>query len=141
MLEYFDPGIGVSVYLNGIYGKGVAGQVVVLAEKFASENGVFSGYAVPAVFTVDRAIADQPYVLKDEKGKEIVVPRDFGSYLYPIVQWFEWHRGERAVKDAASSKKIETLEGKVDLLKEILSPHLRVITEEEAEKLGIGRKP
>jgi hypothetical protein len=140
MLEYFDPDSGNSVYLHGIYDKGKAGQIVVLGEKFASESSVFAGYKVPAMFTIDRAITGQSYVLKDDNGREIIVPRDLGSYLYPIAQWFKWHRGERAVKDAASSKKIETLEGKVDLMKEILSPHVRVITEKEAEKLGVGSK-
>lgn len=140
MLEYFDPNAGKSIYLHGIYDKGRAGQIVVLGEKFASESSVFAGYDVPAMFTIDRAITGQSYVLKDEKGKELIVERSLGQYLYPIDQWFGWHRGDRAVKDAASAKEKLVLGVKIDLMKDILTSQARIFSEEEAAKFGIGPK-
>lgn len=140
MLEYFDPDIGESVYLHGIHGKGVAGQIVVLAEKFASDNSIFAGYDVPAIFTIDRAITDQPYVLKDERGKEIITDRGLGCYLYPLIPWFEWERGRHKAERTAREKRDLVKDTKIETLTGILTSQLRVITTEDLKKLGLESK-
>ena len=60
------------------------------------------------------------------------------SYIFDAQEWLTWNAMREKEKFSRKQRKIEQLEGHVDLLKDILVKQgVRVVTEEQAKELEI----
>lgn len=147
MLNYWKDGKEIIVPSIGENGR--VGQVLILGEKvewgtgsFTSKNPL-SKYPYLSVFTiVSNNEHDGYYVLRDSNDKTFILRWDALisdlSHLYDITTWLEFNGTREAEKLSRKQRKIEQLEGHVDMLKDILIKQgTRIVTEKQAEALGI----
>lgn len=147
MLNYWKDGKEIIVPSIGKTGR--VGQVLILGEKvdwgkssFNSKNPL-TNYPYLSVFTIVlKNEHDEYYVLRDSCDKTFIIHwHTFDcdvSHLYDITTWLEFNATREAEKFSRKQRKIEQLEGHVDLLKDILIKQgTRIVTEEQAKKLGI----
>ena len=148
MLNYWKDGKEIIVPSVGEDGR--EGQVLILGEKvdwgktsFNSKNPL-TNYPYLSVFTIVlKNKADEYYVLRDSHDKTFIIHWHTFTcnvrYLYDITTWLEFNTAREAEKISRKQRKIEQLEGHVDMLKDILikqGPH--IVTEKQAEALGIS---
>ena len=148
MLSYWKD--GKEIILPSISSEGRVGQILILGEKVDWGKGSWtlknplSNYSYLSVFTITlKNEHDEYYVLRDSSGKTFivsynVVASERVSYLYDITAWLEFNSIREAEKLSRKQRKIEQLEGHVDLLKDILIKQgTRIVTEKQANALGI----
>lgn len=148
MLNYWKD--GKEIIVPSIGNEGRVGQVIILGEKvdwekitFNSENPL-SNYPYLSVFTIVlKNEHDEYYVLCDSNNKKFILHwrtlTSNVSYLYDITTWLEFNATREAQKISRKQRKIEQLEGHVDLLKDILIKQgIRIITEKQANTLGLN---
>jgi hypothetical protein len=145
---------------------GRVGQIVVLAKvvlpKIHEEDPnklPWKRYQLPQVFTiVEKKYFSVPesgylhgyyYVLADTNGKHLettVAPYYKGQYiLYDIQEWLAYQKAyqadqfeERDSKIVSLEQDVESLAHDVELLRDILvRQSVKIVTEEEAEQLGL----
>ena len=147
MLNYWKD--GKEIILPSVGKNGRVGQIVILGEKVSWGNNSFvaknplSNYPYLSVFTIVlKNEHDEYYVLRDSSDKNFIlsydVLPDMVAYLYDITEWLTFNSSREAEKLSRKQRKIEQLEGHVDMLKDILikqGPH--IVTEKQAKALGI----
>lgn len=138
---------GKKIVCHGIYEKGHEGQVVVLDNVSFGENPdpkkyPLAFYAQPTIFTILKGTAEG-YILSDQNGKEVLVPGEFNGrpsygYLYDANEWVQWAMAHHSEKMGRKDKKVESLEGQLAMLKDILTKQgIRIVTEAQAKQLGL----
>lgn len=129
---------GRVVECTAIYNKGQVGQAVILDQVTFGPGHALNGYSHPSAFTITE-IAEDSYFLRDGCGVSVVVQHKDGSFLYPANQWLAWKKAQTDDVAAASAEYVERLTDRLKTLTEILTKQgFRVVTEEQAEKLGIA---
>ena len=149
MLEYWQN--GERMYLLGIGSEGKEGQIVILGSRvdWGSDPNPkvkpLSQYPYLSIFTIVEKKndgIDGYYILKDENGNCIELKYSYHSsgagYLYDAQEWLNWNAMRQSEKISRKQRKIEQLEGHIDLLKDILIKQgTRIVTEKQAENLGL----
>ncbi|MBO5179988.1 MAG: hypothetical protein J6B87_06560 [Clostridia bacterium] len=144
MLEFWRNGERIAIEAIGYTGK--VGQLVVYAKYFncpePTERHPLSMYPCPSIFTIVE-LGESPYwtkvyTLSDSKGNRVHLPIQEGSYIFDAQEWLTWNAMREKEKFSRKQRKVEQLEGHVDLLKDILIKQgVRVVTEEQASALNI----
>lgn len=135
LLEYSKNGSIVKCL--PLYDKVRIGRAVVLTFVSLGEDHPLFQYSQPAVFVV-RNRSRMTLTLLDHMDQEVVVPLSVAGDLFDAHEWAQWNRGREVEKVTRKDAKIKSLEGNVDLLSDILTKQgVRVITREDAERLGI----
>lgn len=144
MLEFWQNGKKIAIEAIGYTGK--VGQLVVYAKHYDCPTPTkcypLSMYPCPSIFTIVE-LGSSPcwlegYTLSDSKGNHIYLPMHEGSYIFDAQEWLTWNAMREKEKFSRKQRKIEQLEGHVDLLKDILIKQgVRVVTEEQARVLNI----
>lgn len=152
MLEYSLD--GKKVVCEAIHGKGRVGQVVVLDHINFGQDQVrhenlpdfyerkpLAAYPMRSTFTIVEVITDNgfSYLLRDPNGKDVKVVDAW--YLYDLTEWLAWQDGNTKERLRRKERRNELLQGQVDLLANILKASIRIVTQEEAEQLGLTQKP
>ena len=147
MLEFFKD--GKSIKISPIFAGGVVGQTVIFGENvnwgnLSPQLAPLCGYSCPTIFTI---IKKDPtngyYILSDSAGKRVKIQYLYHSsgaeYLYDAKEWLKWNDMHTNEKLSRKQRKIEQLEGHVDLLKDILVKQgTRIVSETEANSLGLN---
>lgn len=148
MLEFWQNGKKIEV--NAIYDKGKAEQTVIFGQRV--DWGVnpdpteypLAQYPCPSIFTIveKQEGKDGYYVLSDANGNRIKVQDKFysasESYLYDAQEWLTWKAMHETEKLSRKQRKIEQLEGHVELMKDILIKQgIHIVTEAQAKDLGL----
>lgn len=127
-----------------LYGHGTIGMMVVLDHVHLSIQDPLVKYAQPAFFTIVELPLSDPgfdsyYVLRDTAGNEVSTKgHSTANYLYKVDEWAAWRAAQAEQSHVHQVRTISTLRDRLELLKEILVEQgFRVITTEQAEKLGI----
>ena len=141
---------GTQVKCSPIYDTGRIGQVVILDNVDYGRNPnldkhPLARYPQPCICTIaGKKSVDHGYVyvLKDTDGKNIVLPSSHsdttGWYLYDATSWLEWQKAKIEEEKERSDHEIRQLRIEKELLEKILvAQGFRVITQEQAKKLGI----
>jgi len=141
MLEFWKD--GKRFELEAVYGKAEVGDLLIYGQNVnwgnaSPESHPLSQYEAPALFTV---VDKEPayYTLRDTNGKCIKanIVRD-SCYLFNAQEWLNWTKFCQTEKFARKQRKIEQLEGHIDLLKDILIKQgSRIISDSQAQKLNI----
>jgi len=145
MLEFWQNGKKIEV--NAIYGKGTVGQMVIFGQRVdwgvnpSPTHHPLSLYSCPSIFTIVEKNEEVLgyYILSDIKGNRIRVNLSNDSkYLYDAQEWLNWNDMHEKEKLSRKQRKIEQLEGHVELLKDILIKQgARIVTQAQAEDLGL----
>ena len=149
MLEYWQN--GKQMHLFGIGSKGKEGQIVILGERVdwgSNPNPIvkpLAQYPYLSIFTIVEKKndgVDGYYILKDANGNCIKLEYSYHSsgteYLYDAQEWINWNAMRQSEKISRKQRKIEQLEGHIDLLKDILIKQgTRIVTEKQAKDLGL----
>lgn len=148
MLSYWKD--GKEIILSPIGRTGVIGQIVILGEKVDwgkipdTKEYPISLYPYLSVFTIinkNTHPSDEYYILRDSEGIALILRfKNSGniSYLYDAQEWLKFNAIREAEKLSRKQRKIEQLEGHVDLLKDILIKQgTRIVTEKQASTLGL----
>lgn len=148
MLSFWQNGKEIEV--KAIYGNGKVGQTVIFGQRV--DWGVnpdttkypLSQYPCPSIFTIVEKIEGKNgyYVLSDANGNRIKLQDEYygasESYLYDAQEWLTWNALHEKEKLSRKQRKIEQLEGHVELLKDILIKQgARIVTQEQAKDLGL----
>ena len=148
MLSFWQNGKEIEV--KAIYGNGKVGQTVIFGQRV--DWGVnpdttkypLSQYPCPSIFTIVEKIEGKNgyYVLSDANGNRIKLQDKFygasEGYLYDAQEWLTWNALREKEKLSRKQRKIEQLEGHVELLKDILIKQgARIVTKEQAKDLGL----
>ena len=148
MLEFWQKGKKIEV--KAIYSNGKVGQTVIFGQRV--DWGVnpdttkypLSQYPCPSIFTIVEKIEGKNgyYVLSDANGNRIKLQDEYygasESYLYDAQEWLTWNALHEKEKLSRKQRKIEQLEGHVELLKDILIKQgARIVTQEQAKDLGL----
>ena len=148
MLEFWQNGKKIEV--KAIYSNGKVGQTVIFGQRV--DWGVnpdttkypLSQYPCPSIFTIVEKIEGKNgyYVLSDANGNRIKLQDEYygasESYLYDAQEWLTWNALHEKEKLSRKQRKIEQLEGHVELLKDILIKQgARIVTQEQAKDLGL----
>lgn len=149
MLEFWQN--GKKIEINPINGDGRVGQMVIYGQRYdwgANPNPTIaplSQYPYPSIFTIvenKKGYLDGYYILSDMEGKRIKLEYFYASsgasVLYDAQQWLTWSGMRETEKLSRKQRKIEQLEGHVELLKDILIKQgVRIVTEAQAKDLGL----
>lgn len=146
MLEFWKDGKKIEV--RAIYEKGKVGQMVILGEKiYWGENPdpiekPLSQYNYPSIFTIVEKVEGKEgyYILRDANGNSIKVTFESCDswWLYDAQEWLNFNKMHEKEKLSRKERKIEQLQGHVDLLKDILIKQgTRIVTEKQTKDLGI----
>lgn len=148
MLEFWQNGKKIEV--KAIYGNGKVGQTVIFGQRVDwglntdPTKYPLSQYPCPSIFTIVEKQEGKNgyYVLNDANGNRIKVQDKFygasEDYLYDAQEWLTWNALHEKEKHSRKQRKIEQLEGHVQLLKDILIKQgARIVTEAQAEDLGL----
>ena len=149
MLEFWQD--GKKIELNAIYDKGKVGQMVIYGQRCdwgKKTNPTIvplSQYPCPSIFTImekKEGDVDGYYILSDFKGNTIKLNYFYSSsganVLYDAQEWLTWTDMREKEKFSLKQRKIERLEGHVELLKDILIKQgARIVTEAQAKNLGL----
>lgn len=123
------------------------GQVLVLThvsyERCKETEYPQMHYPQPAFFTVVEKLEkegyDQPFILRDTVGNEIKVRLGIG--FYDAQEWALWSAAKQAEDLRQKNARIQHVESQVALLRGILIEQgMKIITTEEAKRLGIATK-
>lgn len=130
--------------LDAIYSRGKEGQAVIYGENVNwGENpnpikNPLSQYLYLSIFTIVKK-NNENYILKDAAGELIKVSYSDASWLYDAQEWLLFNEARKKIRAANSKKKIEQLEDRLDLLKDILIKQgIHIVTEAQAKKLDLG---
>lgn len=117
-------------------------MIVVLDFAALGSDNPFKKYSQPAFFTIVEDLTPEPrfqgaYVLRDSEGN-LIRATDISSYLTEVSVWAAYN-AERSSSTAANlDRQIHDLSVRVAVLKEVLMGQVvRVLTNEQAEKLGV----
>lgn len=145
MLEFWQN--GKKIEINAIYSKGNIGQMVIFGQRVdwgvnpSPTQRPLSQYSCPSIFTIVEKNEEVLgyYILSDIKGNRIKVDlRNDSAYLYDAQEWLTWNNLRENEKFSRKQRKIEQLEGHVELLKDILIKQgVRIVTKAQAEDLGL----
>ena len=145
MLEFWQN--GKKIEINAIYSKGNIGQMVIFGQRVdwgvnpSPTQRPLSQYSCPSIFTIVEKNEEVLgyYILSDIKGNRIKVDlRNDSAYLYDAQEWLTWNNLRENEKFSRKQRKIEQLEGHVELLKDILIKQgVRIVTKAQAEELGL----
>ncbi len=148
MLEFWQNGKKIEV--NAIYGNGKVGQTVIFGQRVDwglnpdPTKYPLSQYSCPSIFTIVEKQEGKNgyYVLSDANGNRIKLQDKFygasEGYLYDAQEWLTWNALHKKEKLSRKQRKIEQLEGHVELLKDILIKQgSRIVTEAQAKDLGL----
>lgn len=145
MLEFWQN--GKKIEINAIYSKGNIGQMVIFGQQVdwgvnpSPTQRPLSQYSCPSIFTIVEKNEEVLgyYILRDIKGNRIKVDlRNDSAYLYDAQEWLTWNNLRENEKFSRKQRKIEQLEGHVELLKDILIKQgVRIVTKAQAEDLGL----
>ena len=149
MLEFWQN--GKKIKIDAIYSKGKVGQLVIYGQRVDwgsnpnSRLKPLSQYPYLSIFTIVEKNSDSMdgyYILRDVNDNCIKVqfPYTFSGseYLYDLQEWINWNTMHADAKLSRKQRKIEQLEGHVDLLKDILIKQgTRIVTEAQAEKFSL----
>lgn len=147
MLEFWKNGKQVAI--KAIWNNGKVGQAVIYGERVDwGENPdpikkPLSKYSCPSLFTIVEKKEENEgyYVLSDTNGNRIKVHSEWGGhedYLYDAQEWLTWNALHEKEKLSRKQRKIEQLEGHVELLKDILIKQgVHIVTEEQAKNFGL----
>ena len=150
MLEFWQNGKANQIFCIGTSGK--VGQSVIYGDRV--DWGVnpdpikypLSQYPSPSLFTILEKKEDEYgygyYVLSDANGNRIklqdIFKRASSSHLYDAQEWLTWNALHEKEKLSRKQRKIEQLEGHVELLKDILIKQgTRIVTQAQAKDLGL----
>ncbi len=149
MLEFWQNGKKIGIM--AIYGDGKVGQMVIFGQRV--DWGVdpdttkypLSQYHCPSIFTIveRKEGKDGYYVLSDVNGNRIKLQDEFyganEEYLYDAQEWLTWSYLHEKEQLSRKQRKIEQLEGHVELLKDILIKQgVHIVTEAQAKDLHLG---
>ena len=146
MLEFWQN--GKKIELQAIYLDGEVGQTVIYGQQVDYGRNPdptekpLSQYSCPSIFTIVEKIDGQSgyYILRDAKGNYIKVSNVSSDcwWLYDAQEWLTWSAMHEKEKLSRKQRKIEQLEGHIELLKDILIKQgIRIVTEAQAKNLGI----
>ena len=148
MLEFWQN--GKKIEINAIYDKGKVGQMVIFGERVdwgANPNPTIeplSQYPYLSIFKIveKNQDIDEYYILMDSNGNRIKMKYKYyssgSSYLYDAQEWLNWNNLRETEKLSRKQRKIEQLEGHVNLLKDILIKQgTRIVTEAQSKDLGL----
>lgn len=145
MLEFWHN--GKKIEINAIYSKGNIGQMVIFGQRVdwgvnpSPTHRPLSQYSCPSIFTIVEKNEEVLgyYILSDIKGNRIKVDlRNDSAYLYDAQEWLTWNNLRENEKFSRKQRKIEQLEGHVELLKDILIKQgVHIVTKAQAEDLGL----
>lgn len=148
MLEFWQNGKKIEV--KGIYDNGKVGQMVIFGQRIDlgvnpdSTKYPLSQYPCPSIFTIveKKEGKDGYYVLSDADGNRIKVQdKYYGAYeryLYDAKEWLTWNAMHESEKLSRKQRRIEQLEGHIELLKDILIKQgIHIVTKAQAEDLGL----
>ena len=150
MLEFWQNGKANQIFGIGTSGK--VGQSVIYGDRV--DWGVnpdpikypLSQYPSPSLFTILEKKEDEYgygyYVLSDANGNRIklqdIFKRASSNHLYDAQEWLTWNALHEKEKLSRKQRKIEQLEGYVELLKDILIKQgTRIVTQAQAKDLGL----
>lgn len=140
MLRYWKD--GKEIRCDAIHDKGHVGQVVIFDRvSIGNDKHPLKKYPQPYVFTIMEKIEGKGwhYVMKDAEGELINIYSGDSRYFYDAIELVTWEGGDYIEKQMRSQDKIRMLESQLELLKNILTKQgIRIVTQEEAEKLGIA---
>jgi hypothetical protein len=146
-LEFWKD--GQSVKVDSIDSRAEIGQVVILDHvNFGgnpnSTKHPLAKYPQPCAFTIVDKEKDADgygcFVVLDDKGNRIALSWTDASYLYEANEWLAWNRAHAREKLSRKERRIELLEGHLDLLKSIMAQQgVRIVSEEVAKQLGIDQ--
>ncbi len=149
MLEFWQNGKKIEV--KAIYDNGKVGQTVVFGQRVdwgVNPNPTeypLSQYPCPSIFTIveKQEGKDGYYILSDANGKRIKLQDKYygasESYLYDAQEWLTWNEMREKEKFSRKQRKIEQLEGHLELLKDILIKQgIHIVTEAQAKTLNLG---
>ena len=147
MLEFWKD--GKKIELRAIYEKGKVGQMVILGERVNwgvnpdPRKKPLSQYTYPSIFTIVEKVEGKEgyYILKDANSNSIKVTFESCDswWLYDAQEWLNFNKMHEKEKLSRKERKIEQLQGHVDLLKDILIKQgTRIVTEKQIKDLGIG---
>ncbi|MCX6746319.1 MAG: hypothetical protein NTX00_04900 [Candidatus Parcubacteria bacterium] len=139
---------GKKIECRGIYETGREGQVVVFhnagfGEKPDLEKFPLAYHPQPTIFTILKR-KKEGYILIDKSFREIFVPGEHCGnpscgYLYDANEWAQWAMAHHSEKMGRKDKKVESLEGQLAMLKDILTKQgIRIVTEAQAKQLGLS---
>lgn len=146
MLEFWQN--GKKIEISAIYSKGKVGQMVIFGERVDwgvnpdPTKNPLSQYPCPSIFTIVEKQEGENgyYILKDAKGNSIKVTFDSCDswWLYDSQEWLTCNDFHEKEKLSFKQRKIEQLEGHLELLKDIIIKQgIRIVTKAQAEDLGL----
>lgn len=147
-MDYTYTKKGETITVSPLYSpKGRIGQMVVLTYvSYISESETpFAKYEQPAIFTIiGMGEPDKygygTYIVRDSNGIELTTDSSSTGYLYDLQDWLLYKKAKAEEAEEWQDKRYEDLKSKFHLLKDILTAQgqgVRVVTSEQAEKLGI----
>lgn len=130
----------ISDSIKPISNNGRIDQVVILDNVHLGSNSPLAPYSQPQIFTIAKK-DESGYSLRDSENNLIIVDYDTMSYVFDATEWMGWSLGRIDRVITSGNKRIQTLQGHVSLLTGILtSQGVRVVTQEQAEELGLSQK-
>lgn len=106
-------------------------------------RGLLSDILEPAFFSVIKVAADNVFFGNGNPAQNLIVPikaimeNGLGGHFYDVAEWWQWQVGHYEDVDYKARRQKGQLEHDKALLVEILSSNFRIVTEAEAEKLGL----
>ena len=147
MLEFWQN--GKKIEITAIYGNGRVGQMVIFGERVnwgpkpSPTLEPLSPYPCPSIFTIVEIIEEigKGYILSDVNGNQIKIMNEYAgtNYLYDAQEWLTWNAMHEKEKLSRKQRKIEQLEGHIELLKDILIKQgIHIVTQAQVEDLGLN---
>ena len=106
-------------------------------------RGLLSDIAEPAFFSVVEVTAENVVFSNGNPAQNLIVPikaiteNGLGGHFYDVAEWWQWKVGHYEYVDYQSRRQKGRLDCEKALLVSILSSNVRVVTEAEAEELGL----
>jgi len=144
---YFYDEDGNKVELEALSGKGKDGQAIILEKVTLGAGDPLASYPQPYVFTIVKKAEgkkreDGYYIIRDADGNEITIQdKNYGAYLqyfYDANEFLQFNLARERAEKIRRDRKDHNQQVRLELLTGILERQgVRVITQEQAEKLGI----
>lgn len=145
MLEIWKD--GKKIECESLCDKAKEGQVVIFGTRVDwGENpdpikNPLSRYPYLSIFTVVEKVEGEEgyYILRDVNDNFIKIQLHRNTlYLYDAQEWVNWNAMHENEKLSRKQRKIEQLEGHIQLLKDILIKQgIRTVTQRQAKELNI----
>lgn len=106
-------------------------------------RGLLSELLAPVFFSVLKVTADSVVFGNGNPAQDLAVPikavmgNGLGGHFYDAAEWWQWQAGLYEEKNYQSRREKSRAEQDKELLAKILSSNKRIVTDEEAKKLGI----